>query len=75
MSFEMDTQTIQDLGIFDENLTRETVFSYFNKTRTFGAAMISQSGNSALVSARVTENSIPRTPDNGKTRCSPILFL
>jgi DNA mismatch repair protein MutS len=39
MSFEMDAQTIQDLGIFDENLTRETVFSYFNKTRTFGGRL------------------------------------
>jgi DNA mismatch repair protein MutS len=36
MSFEIDTQTIQDLGLFDENPQRQTIFSYFNKTKTFG---------------------------------------
>src|SRR5690606_29557635 len=36
MSFEIDAQTIQDLGIFDECPRRETIFNYFNKTKTFG---------------------------------------
>lgn len=36
MSFKIDAQTIQDLGIFDESPQRDTVFSYFNKTKTFG---------------------------------------
>ena len=36
MPFEIDAQTIQDLGIFDESPQRDTVFSYFNKTKTFG---------------------------------------
>lgn len=36
MSFKIDAQTIQDLGIFDDSPQRDTVFSYFNKTKTFG---------------------------------------
>lgn len=39
MSFEIDHQTIKDLGIFDENPVREDIFSYFNKTKTFGGKL------------------------------------
>ncbi|HLT07568.1 MAG TPA: hypothetical protein VK014_08585 [Cyclobacteriaceae bacterium] len=40
MPFEIDAQTIQDLRIFDDNNpSRESIFSYFNKTKTFGGKL------------------------------------
>lgn len=36
MEFELDKQTIKDLGLFGDALGKDSIFDFYNRTKTIG---------------------------------------